>query len=320
MSSIMNYDGSIESANTPTSYNVQRTKDYSLYRCMIVDVLYIDSVLNITQKSTNPQVLYNAVILGGFAEGQLISNIRVSGLLGGQYNYHERIFRKTSKILNKDPLHKHDGDIVFVQFVQGDPNAPVIIGGGTNALDLQETGATIEDGPRSVHQFNGVQQILNKNGEFELTRKGGLYDANKDYFVPVGSDEAGDSEEDFQAKFHLLDNQMIWADPKSSIKVYKSGLSIEEDGAGDKVSINTVGGCKIEINGTDITLIDASGGTIKVSNGKIALGTSSTELVDVVSQLLQLLSTDLFNLGYPSANSAQYATLKTQVDTIKGSL
>lgn len=83
----------------------------------------------------------------------------------------------------------------------------------------------------------------------------------------------------------------------------KSGLIIDIDGANDKVEIQ-----------------DSVGGKIKVEAGKLALGTSSVEVLDVISQTLNLLTTDLGNLGYPLANSAQYAALKTLIDTIKGTV
>lgn len=372
MSSLYRPDLSIESANTPTSYNVQRTVDTTTYRCMVLDVTYVDDANNITKNGDNPQVLYKVVILGGFKEGQTISNVRAGSLLGGNYNFHEQVYRKSSKILNKDPLNTHDGDIVFVQFIQGDPKAPIILGCGTNALDKDNTGATKLLGPQNVIQYNGVHQLINKTGEFQITRKGGIFDEKKGYFIPVDSTtEKSDSKETFQAKFHLLDNKMLWSDPKSSIlfekdtqkytlsvgksgegddalpmytkvidgvieksiTTYKSGLIIEEDGAGDKIITTFKSGLKIEEDGTGdkVKITTAGGAVIKVEGGKVAIGSSSAELLQQISDTLDKIKTwaetvgsvhtHLGNLGYTTAppdQSGDYTALGGDLGTIKG--
>jgi hypothetical protein len=90
----------------------------------------------------------------------------------------------------------------------------------------------------------------------------------------------------------------------------------------DTVTIKTAGGAQITVNGSgdNITVKDKEGATLKISGGKVALGTSALELVDALSQTLELLATDLANLGYPLANAPQYAALKVKVDSIKGSV
>lgn len=354
------YDGSIESSNTPTSKNTFHRKDYATYRCIITEVYFTNNIskLNMTQNSNNPQVLYEAVILGGFKEGQIISNIRMANLLGGKYNYEERILRKTSKKLLQDRLKTHDGDIVYITFNQGDPTAPIIIGCAKSFLNKTDSGATEEDGPRMVSQYNGIHENINKDGEFLLTRKGGQYNETKGYFIPVDSDENEEEDaEAFQAKFHLLSNKMLWEDPQSSILFEKdekkytlsvgkdddgaaiytevidsvlekttvtftSGLVITTDGAGDKVEIVTSGGATLKVDGDGdiIEVEDSAGGKLKISGGKVGLGGTAAETIDIISQTLELLATDLGNLGYPLANAAAYAALKILIDSIKGGI
>lgn len=305
------YDGSIESANTPTSENTFHRKDYATYRCMITEVYFQNDLSrrNITQNSTSPQVLYEAVILGGFKEGQLISNIRMANLLSGVYNYEERILRKTSKDLLKDRLDTHDGDIVYITFNQGSIIAPIIIGCDKSFLNESDTGATMDDGPRLIQQYNGVFKNINKDGEFFLTRKGGTYDSVNGYFVPVDSDENEDDEADtFQAKFHLLANKMLWEDPQSSIlfekdekkytlsvgkegdgdeaetiyseiidataktktSTWKEGIVTVEDSQNDKLTITTIGGAIFEVDGTgDKITITTAGGAVVTIDGAI---------------------------------------------------
>lgn len=57
-----------------------------------------------------------------------------------------------------------------------------------------------------------------------------------------------------------------------------------------------------------------------ISSNQIAIGSGGVELLEILSQTLELLSTDLGNLGYQLLNADRYATLKLQLDTIRGSL
>lgn len=227
------YDNSIESNNLPTQDNIHETLDYATYRCMITEVIYVGQSNNITNNSPNPRVLYSSVILGGKASGSTITNIRCSSLLGGQYNYYERVLRKTSKKLNIDPISTHDGDIVLVQFLQGNRSCPEIISCETNHLDKTQTGATKALGPRLITQFNGIQESIDKDGNYAITRKGGAYDSNKDYFVP--KDEAeykGSITETFQGRIQMTgDGQLL-------IETYSGKTKILIDGKNDKVVIN----------------------------------------------------------------------------------
>lgn len=56
-------------------------------------------------------------------------------------------------------------------------------------------------------------------------------------------------------------------------------------------------------------------------DGKVAVGTSAIELLDVLSQTLQALATATVpSGGGPLSNAATYATLQAQLDSIKGTL
>jgi hypothetical protein len=181
-------DGSVISANLPTEDNSYQPTDNRLYRGMIIGIHYTDSQKNLTYNSINPQITYDVVILGGFMEGVILTNCRLSSKYGGCYNYHERVLRKISKQLHEIPLREQDGDIVLIQYIQGDPDFPQITGCGVSPLDKTKTGATEADGPRLVEQYNGIKKTINKDGEYFLHRKGGIYDAKKGYFIP--SDES----------------------------------------------------------------------------------------------------------------------------------
>lgn len=78
----------------------------------------------------------------------------------------------------------------------------------------------------------------------------------------------------------------------------------------------------VEISGkSEVAMKDGSGATFKAANGKIALGSTSAELVDILSKLLQQLSIETYSgFGAPATGAAKYLELKTLLDTIKGTL
>lgn len=334
-------DGSIQSANLPSRSNIRKNQvalDYSIHRCMITDVFYIDDAKNTT--FDNKQVTYEAIILGGRKEGQLITNIKVANELGGQYNYQERIFRKTFNPFagpDRVPLPEQKGDIVYIGFISGDTSHPIIVGCGTNPLDKSTTGATISDGPIERREFNGVYHKINKNGEYEFIRKGGTYNADAGYFVPADratEEENGKAaDEEFQARLKFADNEMLLEDPNSSLLFKKNEKLVTLTvGKEDSSVVINVDGENEEVN-----IKTKTGATLKIKEGKVGLGTSTAELLEQFSQTLQELITNsqnmqvethLGNLGYPTLtpiNSSQYATtgaalqaIKDLVDSIKG--
>lgn len=337
-------DGSIQSGATPTYQNAGRPEDHAIYRCMVTKVVYTDDPSNITANGQGPRVLYDVVVLGGFASGQIISNCRLSTDLGGNDSYWERTLRASEKEISGSRLSDADGDIVYVQFIQGHTGFPVIV-----ALDQGITtpklGAKKATGPLSIRQFNGVYEEINKDGELIRKIFGGVANADKGSFKPGTA---------------ALVTTKASKDEKVTV-TFKSGLKIEEDGKGDKVTITTKGGLKIETDGTadkftvttkggakamvdgsaDQIQLQAKGtGALNIKDGKVALGASSAELLQQISDQLDKLSkflqqtdaihTHIGNLGYPTllpVETALFLTaatdliaIKAKVDGIKGTL
>lgn len=82
-------------------------------------------------------------------------------------------------------------------------------------------------------------------------------------------------------------------------------------------------------NNTDVLLtykgskiiIRENGDVVIDTASKVAIGTSATELLDIVSQLLGYLSTSVTTVeSLPIDNAVNYGLLKTQLDGIKGSI
>ncbi len=293
-------DSSIQSANLPnTSLQNEVNKDFAIYRCLVIEVFFIDDKKNLT--FDNRQVTYDLLILGGKKEGQILNNARTSNHLGGQYNYHERIYRKAINPFSgpkavKIPEQK--GDIVYVSFINGDPSFPLIIGCGVSPLDKTTTGSDKAKGSIWKQEYNGVFQEINKNGEFELVRKGGVYNEAGQYFVPAdrsNEEENGNTtEEKFQARMKFAKDYMLWEDPKSVIKLDKANeklsftigenkVLLEIDGKGDKFTLKLKSGTLIEADGSSglVSIKADSGNLITIDkSGEITIKATSKVSVD----------------------------------------
>ena len=257
-------DTGVLSNNTPTPTNLGEGHNNMLYRGIVTKRYFVDDPLNVTQKATNPQVLYDVAILGGFSEGQIITNCRLSSWLGGEFNYAERVLKPNSRPLNEVPLKDQDGDIVFFQYIQGQKLAPIIVAMGTQPKDGDATGAMISDGPRWVEQYNGVETTINRDGEYSLIAKGGELDMEANTFTPA---------EGTQNSSITLDKD------KKIIILAGEGTSVELDGQSDAINIKTNAGMNIVISGSGVAInagatatitadtIDLKAGLVNVGDG-----------------------------------------------------
>lgn len=318
-------DGSVKSANTPTYDRLAKNrvdKDYGIYRCMITRVNFTDEETNLTFE--NKQVTYEAVILGGPKEGQVLQNVKAMNDYGGEFNYAEKIYRPVeTKNLKDKRISEHKGDIVYIGFLQGNLRAPVILGGGVQPFDKDSTGATKADGFRMRKEYNGVFEEINKSGEFELLRKGGELNEETGVLTPA----SGEAEE-FEARLKFSDNIMLWEDPNSYIKFEKEekkrtdvvgenfqevidgtakkitrrigDITIEEDGAAKKVTA-TAGNAVVVVDGTankititagsTIVEIDGASGKIKLTGDMIDIGKSVSDFAVLFTELSTAFNT-----------------------------
>lgn len=339
-------DRSVESGNVPVVDDLRYPKDMSLYRCMVVESKFIDGDNNLTSGAVNPRVLYDVVVIGGFKSGQIISNCRLMKPMGSETSYYERTLKKTTFKLQETPLEQHDGEIVFVQFVQGDKSFPLIVG-FDNAFQRVEAMDTLRaDAPRLVKSFNGNSLEINNKGEISFTRTGG--EVNEDgVFVPTEVEEEGkelvnlDLNEEFvkltDPNMEILINnpektfrhtvstedtayrELIDGTNEVTTRTYKSGLTVVEDGANDKVEITTAGGSRLLVDGSTDTVEvkDNATGKLKITGETVALGGQGIELLQQISdsldKLIQWANTvgsqhvHIGNLGYPTAIPTQSA-------------
>ena len=313
-------DGSVQPTSVPTYDNVVKRGDFAMYRGMVTRVIYKDDPNNITQNAENPEVLYDVIILGGQKAGQVVSNCRLSSDFGGNDNFQERTLPAATKKFNETPLEQQDGAVVIFHFTQGHSGYPVItsIDGGTKTSAF--TGATKAEAPRLRQQYNGIFEEIDRNGDYTFIRKGGMI-----------NEETGHFQSEKEAANFTYERTI-----KGSVEEIKRNTDTIkqtfDSGENPIVSIEFKSGMKISFDGKNdtIELKDNGTGKLKISGEKVAIGASSAELLEQVSQALEKIATwagsvgavhtHIGNLGYPSAPpdvAAQYTTLQSDLNAIK---
>lgn len=289
---LLREDGSVQSANIPDSRFSAKDRidrDFGIYRCMITRVFFVDDPANLT--FTNKQVTYEAMILGGALEGQLFQNVKSMADYGGEYNYSEKIWRPNDVPLTENPLSNLTGDIVYVALLQGRKSAPVIIGGGANVQDIENTGATKADGFRSIKQYNGVFEGIDKNGIFTHQLYGGSLDPNSGVLVPGETPQIS-----------------AVLDPTAKTHTTTVGKAT--------VTINGIANTMTIVIGSVTFLIDGNSGKISLLSGFIDLGSSVSDFVTMFSQLASAFNghTHIWPGGVvPAPTSPPIAPLLTSV-------
>lgn len=200
-------DGSYESANTVGYLGYSSNSDSAIYRCLVIAVYAADNLKNISRGAANIEVTYDVIVLGGKRYGHVLTNVRDAKMYGGQYTYSEKIWKANTKPVSKfTSTTDQDGDIVYVGFLDNDPNFPIILGGAPHPLN--GIAANFSDMPRQLFQYNGINVLIDNKGQLYVTRLGGTLDSNSASFTPGSTP---------QSNIELLNNQVIIKDVAGSI-------------------------------------------------------------------------------------------------------
>ena len=396
-------DGSYNSSNNPTWGNRFLVRDYGLYKAMVREVYYSDE--NATRTKTKPLVTYNLVIIGGERDGEYFSNAVDMAFHGGLDNYSERLWKPSRTITQQDPgaltatetQETLNGDVVYIQFLNGDLKYPVILGGARHTDDTH-TSAIKEERSKLVSKFNGWSREITKDGELTWTKSNGAYQdtavpdtrkpgrflqeqfvalpgqenaikitLNNEYNLKLAYDLGGGLEgisveldglkDSWTTKFatgfeHKIDaiadtfsvtsvagtNLVLNGITDTIALATNIGASVTIDGILDTVTTTTAGGSSIEISGTSgITASEPVGASMSLSTGdveissvggaklnltpagKVTLGNSAVELLDLVDQAFTALSTQTaVGFGAPTSTVATFVQLATQIKLLKG--
>jgi hypothetical protein len=362
-------DGSIRSAHIPSWNKPYQVRDYGLYRGVVREVIYLDHENNDSGVGTPNEVVYTVMIVGGDRDGQIFSNARLIRGLGGFSNFEEVTLKAVEGATKSDPTSilaagdptisftpTFNGDVIYIQFLDGDLNMPVITGLGYH--QKAEPEATSSDGPRYRRKFNGVYTQISKDGEFTWSKDNGS-------FVPVLTNPK-DPLYPFISQFAPLPGQeeaiKVSLDNQYNLKLeFLPGLNAAISGLEDQLAFNTALGTKVSIIGksTDsvllataigtavnieggskdsITLTTNTGATAALANGEVKLesagkagltltkegfvklGNSSVDVIkDILQELIKSLATATYSgFGAPGSNVADLAQLLGKLQPITG--
>lgn len=292
------HDGSVIPSGMPMSekrYD-EHTTMFGLYKGQIMRIVYPEDVNN----SNGNRVEYVVRV-----NGQDYPNCVSVNSNGAIYNKGEKILKPSEKAssgkIGVDTYPENmDGEFVYVLFLQGHGNLPVIVGCADHPK--QNFKVKKEDGLIDFNEFNGVQVMIDKDSNYKISHVGNkdkdgkitndtsvgsyveLY-GNGDIELNAGAtnDAAGVrakfSKADKKMEFYAQENKVVYDATGVSIvdknnnefKFAATGVSIKSI---DKANIESTGdmtikGAKIDASATGEASLKGTGGTKVGSGGSV---------------------------------------------------
>jgi hypothetical protein len=163
-------DGTPIPSSMPTSKKRadESTTKFGIYRGQIQRVIYSDDPENLTGE----RVEYVVKVKGQIYRNAI--NVRESG---GIYNYRERIRKGVEKSISGQLASSTfdeltDGEHVYVMFLEGDGNVPLIVGGAEHPQHGKYQKTKRADGLLDVVEFNGVEVSIDKDSNYMIKQLG----------------------------------------------------------------------------------------------------------------------------------------------------
>lgn len=281
----------------PSSYFKTKPKDTAktvldnglrLKEGQIIKIHFVDEETNRSKK----YVEYD--VLGRDIRGGLVTykNCRYIQDLSGFNDFSETVLEPNEVALQGklDPSNyasNMNGSMVILAFLDGNIDKPLIIGGFPHR---KNNAAKKSDGIRKRKKFRGLEWEINKDGELIVTQSGPNNPngtrKNQSLNTKVKFDKAG----------------------KIITNVGLNGLTVEWDGAADKVTYVTAGGPKLTIDGSGtitleangtLIIIDGNSGKISLTGNLIDVGAAASALAALGPQLIAWLNSHS-HLSFPS--------------------
>lgn len=290
---------------------------------------YIDDQTNVSKKF----VEYDVIIRDERGGQSTLKNVRHESTLGGTNDYDETVLEAnevafSGKLEAGNLFSNKNGTLVYVSFRDGSFDKPYIEG---TVMHPKKLGAKRSEGIRKLGEFRGVEWNINAKGELIITYRGNR-SADGKLIRPATGPTVIKIDE--QGVFTITDNedQKVEVNRTNRTISFSNGVTVTVDGANDKFTVQTSAGAKAIVDGSNDTvhLTDNGTGALKISGEKVALGASSAELLQQISDQLQELitlfttvanHTHIGNLGYPTSvpdTQAAWQTAASNLTSIKG--
>lgn len=216
----------------------------------VIEILYPENVNNITKKV----IEYNVSVLerspDGSSQYNTYNNCIVSNMFGSSNNYTNQTFQAASG--------DYKGASVILECIDGNSQggSAVIIGG----LDATSTNKvySAKDGQFYDFNFNGIQQLINNDGEYSLifnskidTKGKRANDTAAGTFIKIDKDgrlSLGDNQGQL-VKFDRVDQSAIWTNGAEFIKLDKKNKTLSMNSS-DKMSLTSTGAMSFKSSST----------------------------------------------------------------------
>jgi len=161
-------DGTPISSAVPTRGSGSVATDFGVYRGTVIRTVYPDDEDN----SSGERVEYVVE-----CRGQVYPNAINMREAGGVFNYKERIRHPSTKDqsgqgLDRSKNENLNGESVFLMFLAGHSDIPLIIGADRHGLKKDKPRPKSSDGVFDVEEFNGIEFLIDKDSNFTITQVG----------------------------------------------------------------------------------------------------------------------------------------------------
>ena len=286
-------DGGVIPSGMPTSQ--QNSNDhyslFGLYRGTIVKIVYPDEPENRNKE----RIEYTVRV-----RGQDYPHAFDATDVGGIYNYHTRTRQAVTnslddKIADETPREKMNGEVVFVMFIEGHGDIPMIVASDRHPRHTEYKKVKKDDGMFDIEEFNGIEISINKNSDYLIKNVGVKDDKGKvKSEVGVGSQIKmsgnGDIEvnthgttgtADLRAKFTKADKKMEFYAQNNKVVYDSNGVSII-DKNNNEFTFKSTG---MSMKAVDKMALQATGDVSIKSDAKASLeGTSGTDVGSAASE------------------------------------
>lgn len=262
-------DGGVVSSKLPVSERGGGPKGHNsvfgLFRGIVVRAIYPDD----QDTYTGDRMEYVLRVRG--QEYRSVIDMRKGG---GVYDYTERVRTGVDKSytgeLNENQFNENlDGEHVYVMFVEGRGDTPIIVGAATHPKQAQYKLAARADGEFQVEEYNGIEVLIDKEGTYTITQVG-LKDKDGNILNTAAASSiikldgtTGDIE---------FNSYGVEDEASARIKITKAGKQIDLDAGGNSVVMGAAGVKTTDKNGNIVEM--ASAGINVTVNGKANINAS----------------------------------------------
>lgn len=220
---------------------------------------------------------YIVRVENGYGSSTFVSNVYCSTFLGGVADGLKIYRRATAEEGKQFKINEKSqygiGDRVVVAFINNDPRRGIIIGGTPRVVDKIVLPEPDIKKPQMRFQYLGMTFDIDTKGQLTITHNG----------APEITDtpdlEIKPDEKKISTLVFKDDSSFVFMDAnKQSIMVDSTNKKIELTSDKEKVLIDQTGSIKVEAS-KEVT----------IKAPKVAFGTSSTELLDLIDKLLEAL-------------------------------